>query len=252
MAGVTTMELHDDVSVEVGNSPKGSNRGGSNSNDSSSGIEKPPEGAVALIFNAIANSDQQDIDIAAHEQNAERELTTEEVEAFDLPEGTNLSVESLFDVTIEREYVGNPKAKEETFDTEEEADEAGGTRKTENSDGTYTVTFNVDDIEGTASVDRHTKVDLAHAINGYHADDIDELFGENVHIRVGVGNSSLSYDDAFERAKFIRFKVTEGSVNDDGIHTSKERKARAKFQCEDVDFSRADLDEWLTDHGNDE
>lgn len=249
MAGVPTMEIPNDVSVSVEKSAKNESGSGSGgSSRSSSGIEKPPEGAVTWLFKALMENGE-DIDIPAHEQNATRELSEAELEAFGIEEGTNVSVESLFNRTIEREYVGNPKVREETFENEDEANEAGGTRKTENSDGTFTVSFNVDDVEGTASVDRHTKVELGHAINGYFADTIDEQFGENVHIRLGVGRSGRGYDDDLERAQHIRFKTTQGSENDDGVSKSRERKARAKYQCQDVDFNKADLDEWLADNG---
>jgi len=248
-AGVTTMELPTDFTPQVDRSAKTDTSSSSGSSGrSSSGIEKPPEGAVKWLFAALSGNGE-DIDIPAHEKNAERELSEQEIEAFGLEEGTNLSVESLFDVTIEREYIGNPKVREETFDDEKEAKAAGGSRVSENADGTFTVSFNLDDEEGTSSVDRHTKVDLGHAINGYFAEEIDDMFGPDVHISMRVGKSGRDYEDDYERAQYIRFKTTQGSTNDQGVSNSQRTKAKAKYECEDVDFSAADLQEWKVDNG---
>lgn len=210
---------------------------------SSKGVEQPPEGAVEWLFTALEQHGE-DIDIPFFEEDADRELTEAELDAFGLEDGTNLSVESLFDVASEREYVGDPTVEKEWFETEEEAEEyadehdISSTQVKESArEEKWYVNVKLSDREGTDSIDRHAKIELGYGINGYYAEDIVEQFGEDNYIRVGMGARGL-YDDGEEQAKHLRFKTTE-------TENAEEKRKRAKVECEEVEFSSDDLDEWL-------
>jgi len=187
---------------------------------SSGGLGKLPEGSVEWLLVAMEQHGA-DIDIPAHEEDAERELTKAEIEAFDLSEGTNFSIESLFGYDIERPYVGNPKM----------------------DDGNY-----LDDPEHEGGedsvVDRHVTVNLGHSINGHFGDRVAEVFGDDVHIRVGMGASGL-YEDNKDRARHVRFKTTSSGDK------SRRRRYRSKRECEGTDYSREDYERDCLDIGLD-
>lgn len=182
------------------------------SGPSSTGVERVDEGVVNWLFAAMSQHGE-DIDIPVHEEDAERELTEAEIEAFDLPEGVNFSVESLFGLDVDRPYVGDPKVEDDE---------------------------KLSEVEGTSSIDRHVTVSLGHSINGYYASKIEEQFGEGVHIRVGMGAKGV-HDDPYERAQYVRFKTTESGAK------SERRKRRSMWMASDIDFGKSEYEEWCSE-----
>lgn len=184
----------------------------SSSTNSSTGVEPLPEGAVEFIFTAF-DKFGEDITLPAFDGEDVTEFSEDAREYFGFEEGTTYSIESLFDYDIEREYVGNPTC----------------------SDGN---TLDEQPDVATSDIDRHAKVSLGHRLNGYHADKIVNEYGENSYIRVGIGSEDHEdVTDARSKAKHIRIKITESKA------TAIERRARAMFNAEEVEFSAADRDQ---------
>jgi len=101
------------------------------------------------------------------------ELPDTVIEALDLPEGSNESLEDLFGMDLEADYLGT----------------AG----------------DVEDSDGV--VNRKATVEVMKGINGYHADLIEQEFGP-ANIGVGVGSSAV-FDDDELRNKLVQFRVVD-------------------------------------------
>jgi len=184
----------------------------SSSTNSSTGVEPLPEGAADFVFTALKQFGE-DFTLAAFDSDDVSELSEDEIEYFGFEEGTTYSIESIFGYDIERDYVGNPTC----------------------SDGN---TLDEQPDVATSDIDRHAKVSLGHRLNGYHADRIVNEYGEDAYIRVGIGSEDHEdVTDARSKAKHIRIKITESEA------TAVERRARAMFNAEEVDFSAADRDQ---------
>lgn len=205
----------------------------------SKGVDPLPEGAVQWVFEALEQYPDY-VEIAAHEENAEREMSSAEIEAFDLPEGTNLSVESLFGLEVGSEYIGNPAVRTEEFDEEPDPDELDVSSTqingpTESRD-TWQVKYKLDDeLNDEESIDRHVTIEIGYAINGYHEDEVLERFGDNARVVVGLGDEDES-ETPQERAQYVKFRIVESDA-------SEKRRARAKLNCSSVDYTQADFDE---------
>lgn len=225
------------VDVSYGDEKKSS---GGSSGRSTKSIEDVPEGSFDWLVAALRQHNT-DIDIPFFEEDATRELTDAEIEGFGLEEGTNFSIESLFGISSEREYVGDPLVRKEWFDSEEEAEEyaesndISSSQVRVNADDEHYVAVNLTDEVGDEKVDRHAKIELGYALNGYHAEDIVEEFGDDVYLRVSVGADLDKYDGPQERAKNLRIKTTETDNAEKKRRSAIENCSNASLEDEESD-----------------
>lgn len=205
-------------------------------------VDQLPESGVRFLLAAMEqNGADIDIPVFADSEDA-WELSDDHLEAFDLPEGTNFSVESLLDVEVSRPYVGDvtfPQGHDDRW-SDEQLEEAGSEENAEDSDD-----FSPQKLSDTVEndqIDRHTKIDIGKSLNGHYRESVEGRFGADGHISVGVGATS-EHDDPYERATFMRFRYTEGKTSD---YT----KARAMYDCEL--WEKEQFVEWCEDNGYDD
>lgn len=200
----------ENLEIELENS--GGTQASGSGGPSSKNVEKLPEGAVDWVFLALEQYGG-DIHIPAFDEDANRVIEGAEAELAGVDDGTPLSAESLFGLSTDREYIGNP-----TIDSE--GDE----------------TVKLVDEEGNDSVDRHFTINVAKSLNGHYTDRVVDTFGDDTHLRVGMG-SSTKFDDPYVRAKQVRIKTTTGG------DTSRRKRFRAMWDAEGTGVTQSDFEE---------
>lgn len=176
-----------EVDIEAAHSAKddsSSNGGGS----STKSYDPLPDGVLTYIV-AFLDQNGRDAEIAVYDEDA-RELTDDEKEAFGL-DASHQSAESLFGMTPNEDHIGgDPSPQPEECDdcTEDEACS-----------------------EHSFDTDRHFPIDVAKRLNGHHTPDIWEAFGEEGHVRVGMGKASRHDRDERVRRRWLRmwYSTTE-------------------------------------------
>jgi len=159
---VTEKQYSDKGSDETGGSPR-----------SSRDYPEPDEMVVRYVLaNLKAYGGGFHIPAHSDDENAD-ELPEENREKLGLPEGTTDTLEGLFDVEINGQYVG-----------------VAGDLEAENGE-----------------VDRHATIMVQKAINGYYSDLVDDTF-PGCSISVGVG-SRTKFDDDEKRNRWVRIKVVD-------------------------------------------
>jgi hypothetical protein len=150
-------------------------KGSSGSGSTRSSRDYPDCGEMVANF-VLANLKAYDGEyhVPAHNDDQEADELPEEIaEKLDLEPGTTDTLEGVFGVEIDGEYVGT-----------------AGDLEPENGE-----------------LDRHATILVQKALNGYHSDLIEEQFPGS-SISVGVGSSTRDWDDE-KRNQWVRFKVVD-------------------------------------------
>lgn len=165
---------------------------------------------------AMLQQNSMDAEIALTDDNA-RELTDDEKEYLGVDRATHLSVESLFGLTTERDYVGSPPgAQEECDDCDSDPCERH-------------------DIV----TDRHITIDVAKRLNGNHLDAIWDAFDDEGSIRVGMGKASRHDRDELERRQWVRIWYSA---------TEKQARSAKKSQLDAGTITEEEYVTWCVDN----
>lgn len=144
----------------------------SSGSSSSKNYEKPDEMLVKYVLANLKAYDGS-FHIPAHEGDDDAETLDEGVaEKLDKPEGTPITLEDLFDVEVDGEYVGTSNGLEAE----------------------------------SSEVDRHVTIDVMKGINGYYSELVEEHFPGS-SISVGTG-SKTEFSDPEEQNTWVEIRAT--------------------------------------------